>query len=332
VQRKVSQVRAVVTDQFEGMAMMLDEISGELCSIKLLEQQKVLRIKDYMEKEGFAGDAILAYADEFDRMCVEARIPAYQVVKLNKAKAAVEMSELLEAEFDLPQVRVREKVATLCFSEKATFVIETGGYQIASGGAKLCGDAYEYIKEQSGKAHLVLSDGMGSGGGAAVDSAMASGLITSLLSIGIGHEAALKMVNSALLIKSGEESLATIDICTIDLFTGKADFYKAGAAPSFVLRGNRAGYVESTSLPAGILRGVAFEKSSLTLREGDVVILVSDGVVATGAKWVVSELESLAGEDIQRLCEKIAVTARARREDGREDDITVVAAALQKGI
>jgi stage II sporulation protein E len=151
--------------------------------------------------------------------------------------------------------------------------------------------------------------------------------------VGIGHEAALKMVNSALLIKSGEESLATIDICTVDLFTGQAEFYKAGAAPSYILRSGRAGYVESTSLPAGILRGVAFEKSAVTLRAGDTVVLDSDGVVATGTEWVVSELELLATTgDNQHLCEKLALTAKTRRADGREDDITVLAATVQKGI
>ena len=61
------------------------------------------------------------------------------------------------------------------------------------------------------------------------------------------------------------------------------DSYKAGAAPTFLVKNGRAGYVQSDSLPAGILEGAAFEKSSLTLREGDRLVLVSDGVTATGA-------------------------------------------------
>lgn len=331
VQRKVSQVRSVVTDQFDGMATMLEEISGELCSMKLLEQKKTLRVKEYFQREKFQTDRLLCYTGEDGRMRVELTIPAYQLARLNKSKAALTLCDLLDAEFDLPQVTVRETEAHLCFSEKAVCSIEIGAYQIASGGARLCGDAYDYIRERLGKAHLVLSDGMGSGGGAAVDSSMASGLITKLLSVGVGHDAALKMVNSALLIKSGEESLATIDVCTLDLFTGKVEFYKAGAAPSYVLRNGRAGYVESTSLPAGILRGVAFEKSSVGLKAGDIVVLVSDGVTATGTDWVASELEQLVGSDVQRICEKLAMTAKLRREDGREDDITVIAAALKKG-
>ncbi|MDL2232845.1 SpoIIE family protein phosphatase [Ruminococcaceae bacterium OttesenSCG-928-L11] len=333
VQRKVSQVRSVVTDQFDGMAMMLNSISKELCAVTVLDPAKYQRVREYLQKQNFQQELLLCYSDEFERMRVEVTLPTYQLARLDKTQMALELSDLLETDFDLPRVTVLDKSAELCFHEKAALTIEVGTYQIACGGAKICGDAYDYIREQNGKAHLILSDGMGSGGGAAVDASMASGLITRLLSVGIGHEAALKMVNSALLIKSGEESLATIDVCSVDLFTGKVDFYKAGAAPSYILRSGRSGCVQSTSLPAGILRGVSFEHSSVTLRAGDIVLLVSDGVIATGVEWVLSELEHLsAGQDIQRICEKLAMTAKMRREDGREDDITVVAAMLKKGI
>ncbi|MCL2069153.1 MAG: SpoIIE family protein phosphatase, partial [Oscillospiraceae bacterium] len=184
------------------------------------------------------------------------------------------------------------------------------------------------LRDRGARQHLILSDGMGSGGKAAVDSTMATGLIAKLLSVGISHEAALKMVNSALLIKSGEESLATIDVCTIDLFTGKAGFYKAGAAPTYILRAGKAGLVESSSLPAGILHGVAFEKSSLTLGAGDLIMMVSDGVTATGSDWILSEMKSIGAQDVQNLCESIANTAAIRRQDKHSDDITVLAARL----
>ena len=94
------------------------------------------------------------------------------------------------------------------------------------------------------------------------------------------YTAALKIVNSALLVKSGEESLSTVDIAAVNLYTGQAHFYKAGAAPTFIRRGSRTGMVESTSLPAGILTAVEFEKSSVQLRDGDLIVMVSDGATA----------------------------------------------------
>ncbi len=74
---------------------------------------------------------------------------------------------------------------------------------------------------------------MGSGGRAAVDGAMASGLISRLLQAGFRSDSALRMVNSALMVKSGDESIATVDIACLDLFSGHLDSLKAGAALPF---------------------------------------------------------------------------------------------------
>ena len=145
-------------------------------------------------------------------------------------------------------------------------------------------------------------------------------------------DAALKLVNSALLVKSGDESLATIDITGVDLYTGRADFYKAGAAPTFLRKSGKAGYVESSSLPVGILGGVSFEKNTVTLREGDLIVMVSDGAVAGGYEWLLSDLEHYEGDDPKQLSDQVVAEAKRRRLDGREDDITAIAIFLEKGI
>ena len=61
---------------------------------------------------------------------------------------------------------------------------------------------------------------MGTGGRAAVDAAMASGLFSKLVKSGLGFDTALRIVNSALLAKSEEESFATLDLACFDFYTG----------------------------------------------------------------------------------------------------------------
>ena len=189
-------------------------------------------------------------------------------------------------DLELPQVRTVGGHAYLSWQERAVYTVDWGSSQLTETGSRITGDAYRSLTTDTGRFVLILSDGMGTGGNAAVDSAMTSDLLRRLLEAGVGCDAALKIVNSALLLKSGEETLATADVAAVDLFTGRAEFYKAGAAPTFLVKNGRAGYVQSDSLPAGILEGAAFEKSSLTLREGDRLVLVSDGVTATGADRV----------------------------------------------
>ena len=328
VAHKVAQVRSVVADQFEGMSLMLDELAEDLASRKRPPYEQQQRVREFFRRIRLNYDELFCYVDSLSRINIELRLPAAPMPRFDRIAVTLELSELLETDFELPQEEEYGCSLVVLFSERAAFSADIGKFQLSSGSNRLCGDSCETLRDRTGRQHLILSDGMGSGGGAAVDSAMASGLISRLLAVGVSHQAALKMVNSALLIKSGDESLATIDVCSIDLFTGKAGFYKAGAAPTYVWHGGMARILESTSLPAGILRGIAFEQSSMTLTTGDIVLMVSDGVTATGSEWVCSELQMLADCDLQELCEKIAKTATIRRTDSHSDDVTVLAARM----
>ena len=235
-------------------------------------------------------------------------------------------------EFEPPTVTRAKNDVFIKLCEKANFSVSLGVTQLIAGDGNICGDAYTTFDDGKGHTILLLSDGMGTGGRAAVDGAMASGLMERLLKAGFGYDCALRLVNSSLLFKSTDESLATIDIASIDLFTGQVDLYKVGAAPTVLRRGGRTGKAQSTSLPAGILRDIGFDKAAVTLKQGDIVLLLSDGAVNDGTDWICAELEAFKGENAQQLSEKIAHSARRRRTDGHEDDITVVAAILEKAI
>lgn len=133
-----------------------------------------------------------------------------------------------------------------------------------------------------------------------------------------------------MLFKSSDESLATLDIASIDLFTGDTRFYKAGAAPTIVRQGKHSGRAESHSLPIGILKPVAFDTAVIKLRHKDIVLLVSDGVTFDGTEWIRQELEYWEDGGAQDLAEHICDCARRRYRNERPDDITVLAAILQK--
>ena len=177
---------------------------------------------------------------------------------------------------------------------------------------------------------MILSDGMGAGGRAAVDSAMAAGLIGRMIKAGFGYDCSLGILNSSMIFKSTDESTATVDIAAVDLHTGRCDLLKAGAAPTLVRRSGRTGKAQSTSLPAGILRDISFDKATIRLRPGDILLLMSDGATAEGTDWICAELENWENGSAQELSEKISLSAKRRRQDNHEDDITVMALIIEK--
>ena len=312
--RKVARVRSVVTDQFEGLGELLEGLSRELCSIGGYEERTAVRVQEYLEQERCPAKHSDCYRDREGRIFVRIDLAPYRVARLDLARMAKELSQVCGCDFDLPQKTERtepnaageqERLIRLSFREKAAYQAEYACSQHICQGCRLCGDAWQGFTDQRSVAHIVLSDGMGSGTAAAVDSNMTVSLIVKLIEAGVDYTAALKIVNSALLVKSGEESLSTVDIAAVNLYTGQAHFYKAGAAPTFIRRGNRTGMVESTSLPAGILTAVEFEKSSVQLRDGDLIVMVSDGATACGSEWI--------GAVIDQLCPRRRPAGAVRR-------------------
>ncbi len=334
VRRKVARVRGVVTDQFEGMAMMIDAMGRDLDALAEQDNQTAGKVKEYLRSLTIFPDSVTCTVDRDANMTLEMTLPIYKFSRIDPVELTLALSDICGREFDYPVKRERtaDTLVTLRFMEKAAYTVKWGAAQIGNSGSRLCGDSYSYVDSQSGRVNVILSDGMGSGGSAAVDSTMTAELLKRLIEAGISMDAALKLVNSALLIKSGDESLATIDITGIDLYSGKVEFYKAGAAPTFLRKSGKGGYVESRSLPVGILGGISFEKNTVTLREGDWIVMTSDGAVCSGYDWMISDLEHYTGDDPKEFSEQLAAEAKRRRNDGHEDDITVISIVLEKGI
>ncbi|MEE1054984.1 MAG: SpoIIE family protein phosphatase, partial [Acutalibacteraceae bacterium] len=103
-------------------------------------------------------------------------------------------------------------------------------------------------------------------------------------------------------------------------------------APTIVRRSGKTGKAESTSLPAGILRDIGFDKAAVKCKVGDIVVLMSDGVTGTGTDWIRAEIEAWRDGSAQELASHLCECAKRRRNDNHEDDITVLAAILNKAV
>ena len=79
---------------------------------------------------------------------------------------------------------------------------------------------------------------MGSGPEASKESKMTVDLVEKFINCGFGIDTALNTVNSIMTMKFDEdEKFSTLDMNTIDLYSGKISFIKVGATTSFIKRG-----------------------------------------------------------------------------------------------
>ena len=329
-EERIGEIRGLIADQFDGISQMFNELSKDYEESERIDTEIGKGVTAILTAEGLEVDGAWCRVDRFGHMSIEAIVTSTEVSRVNKKHILAEIKRICGREFVGPEATNLSDGCHLKFNERAYLTADFAEITIACEGNKLAGDTSECFIDSYGRAVAIISDGMGSGGRAAVDSTMAVSLLSKLIKSGFGYDCALKIVNSALLVKSGDESLATVDLVSVDLFSGRAEFLKAGAPSTYV---KRKGFVEPvgfSSMPAGILRGIEFGRSVLNIDADDYIVMVSDGAAMGDDEWLENELEGWNDPNPKLLAEHIANRARAHRLDGHDDDITVVAVKLRK--
>lgn len=330
-ERRVSEVRSVVASQFCGLGDILEEISKEFKEFESFDFEAAEQINALLKVSGIIPVETSCRTDRFGRMSVEIETASTDRRVLKKAQLMKEISKICGRVFDTPCVTATSNRCRITLSERPCYDVQIASSQHISKGNQLCGDHFRYFTDGMGRMTVVISDGMGTGGRAAVDGSMAAGIMSRLAKAGLGFECALKIVNSAIMVKSSEESFATLDVCCIDLYTGEIEIYKAGAPVTFIKSNGKLHKADIASLPAGILPNITFSTYTQKLGDDDLIVMVSDGALSTGEDWICSTIKNWHNGTIQDLADFITDETVSRRNDGRDDDITVIVMRLMSG-
>ncbi len=323
-----AEMRYVAMEQFDAMSNMLFDISDEISDITRVDYEKQEKVRKLFENKGYQTSDISVLFDKYGRISVDVYLSNSYIGDLKIITE--ELSDSLARDLEIPSIIRLKDNSKMSFFEKANYSIDFCSKQYAIDKTNICGDSYEFFVDSRGCANLILSDGMGSGKKAAIDSMMTCSLILKLIKAGFGFSTAIKLINSSLLIKSKEESLATLDITTIDLYTGKVKFNKAGGCTSFLYKGGRVLKFEGNSLPIGILNGAAFDSQNSSIDNNSILVMVSDGVLSTGVEWIEMELKLYKKQTAEEICSVISREAKRRLHKNDQDDITVMVAKFGK--
>ncbi len=209
---------------------------------------------------------------------------------------------------------------------------QIGFAQRAKPAEPLCGDSLAIARLDLQRFLLVVSDGMGAGINAARESRIVIKMMEQLIGSGNPPEVAAGVVNTALYLRGGEESAATIDLALIDLSAGSVDFLKAGAPPSFIKRNGSVEMVRSTCWPAGILDRLETEVLKREILPGDILVMVTDGISEVEQEgtapgdWLYGFLLELPVEEPQTVADLILKRALKNGSSQNRDDMTVLVA------
>ncbi len=326
--RRLTQLRQGVQGQLGATASLLAGMATDVQAPLPIDTTLSDRVTTLCRDYGMAVTRVVCSRDDRAGLTVDALLDGPPPAK---GQWTEKLQRVCGQAFAAPTLCRWDGTTRLTLTPPSRYRVETAVSRRLCDGERLCGDATELF-QAGGYTVAILSDGMGSGGRAAVDGAMAAGLTARLWQAGLCPEGILRTVNAALQVKSGDETLATLDVAVIDRHTGRLDSYKAGAATSLLRAGGRVSRLERPSLPLGILPGVGFEHSHDRLTAGDVLLLCSDGAYPEGVAAVEVMLrDAPADQPLQALTDSIADAARAAtgRLGYPQDDITVVALRVE---
>ncbi|MGL5716051.1 MAG: stage II sporulation protein E [Paraclostridium sp.] len=204
-------------------------------------------------------------------------------------------------------------------------------------GYVLCGDSYTYMEVSDGKYMMAISDGMGKGRKAYEESSITIDILEKMMDAKIDEEIIIDTINNILMLKSSDEMFSTLDLGILDLNKGILSTIKMGSCSTYIKR--TTGEIElisTSSLPVGILSNVNIERDSRKVKEGDYIIMVSDGIIDAaknkklGDNWIIYFLKQLTTTNPKEISKEILNRALDIQENNVEDDMTVLVTKICK--
>ncbi len=323
-ERRIRELRRIYVDQLEGVRDILRDMGSAKSEVKCAcrYQAAERRAEKVLRDAGVELPQAFVMFDRRGKLRFEAygsTEPKYTYDYLGTL-----LSQTLGRELETPQLSGGGGRYRFTAAEKTLLTAKIGTYQIPRGTNRVCGDCYEYFTDAAGVLYVILSDGMGSGSRARVDSAMACSVLSKLIKCGVSMKTALETVNTVLMVKSADESFATLDICRIDLNSGEGAVYKAGAATTYIKSEDKLVRASLASAPAGSGGQLTVPAQKFTVGKGDVIIMMTDGVIPD-EQWLSRELSQRV--EPNELSERIAKAARMDKL--KDDDISVIALVME---
>ncbi|NLA58883.1 MAG: SpoIIE family protein phosphatase, partial [Firmicutes bacterium] len=328
----------IVTNQLEGLSQIMRSFASQMELEVEFDEECEVRLKGALSRARVPVESLRVIRTPGGKPEIHVRMQHCGGVQACRERVAEVVSQVLGQDYS---VWTRECYDTLprarcqfVLLPERVYNVQIEAVRAAKDGSLISGDTHSQVWLRDGKLAIVLSDGMGYGPRAAMESTATITMLKQLMQAGFDREFAVRTVNSILLLRSTDETFATVDLAIADLYTGELEFIKIGAAPSFIVRGSGIDVVRSNTLPIGILNTVEMEPQVLAWRHGDILLMMTDGVMngysGLNEEWLHRVIRRAPNRDLKTILNLILEEAQAVNGGEIKDDMTVVGVVLRK--
>ncbi len=320
--------RDLLAQEAIGISEILKGLALETGETLKYQSRLERRLADALFKSGFSVSELLIYGE--DERTTVSLILTMQEFSLNRLQTVI--SKCIGIDLSLKDKSdVSENKCYLSFAKCADYDAVFGVAKAKKDGSNISGDTHSVVRISGNKFLLALSDGMGSGECAENISSASLSLIESFYKAGLNSNLILGTVNKLLAINT-EDSFTALDVSVINLNDCSADFIKYGSPYGFIVGDNGVRIIEGNTLPLGIIDELKPSVASAELNDGDVIVLVTDGISdAFGSSGeVIDYLRTVPAKNPQTLADGLLAQAVQLNDGEHKDDMTVLAVRVFK--
>lgn len=337
--KRMNESRRLVADQLSGVSQVMNNFALEIQREGEAHHVQEQEILDALEGLGLSIRYVEILSLEEGNIDIEISQPmchgrdeCAKIVAPLLSDIVGETITVVKKECDF----YKDGYCKMSLRSAKAFKIDTGIASAAKGGGWVSGDNYNTMEVGNGKYAIAISDGMGNGERAYLESNETLSLLQQILQSGIEEMVAIKSINSVLSLRSSEEVFSTLDLAMIDLQNAKTKFLKIGSTPSFIKRGEQCISVAAHNLPMGILQEIEVDVVSEQLKAGDLLIMFTDGIydaprnIENKELWMKRLIAEIVTEEPQEVADLLLEKVVRYQQGQIVDDMTVVVAKIER--
>ncbi len=303
----------LLTEGYNSIARLLDAAGEKAEEENATNRELSRKAAEALQKMGVPFSAVTV------RGARSTTLSAYGAdmpkIKVSPVEIRDKVSAALGVSFSLPEFINRENGCEMSMKALPAIRLEYAKAEASKTGEPVSGDTIVTFESDALMFYSLLADGMGSGRDASVASRLAALFLEKLITAGGDKKEALSMLNKLLLVKKNEV-YTTVDLLEIDRLSGCASLIKAGAAPTYLCRDGKCYKLESTTPPAGVVEDLKVTQTSLMIKKGDWLVMISDGVLPRNGSLNLPKDKKTASAYASAIIEE-------RREAACRDDMSV---------
>lgn len=327
MERRLWENRQMIRGHLKEMAKIMTEAACDVLVYRPMDRRHKKLLTQHMWNEGIMVENPCYLPRDKDRTAVILTMSSRKGLRIPTEEVSDMISVILNRRLQpstASPYMVESAPQSYILEEETGYTVMTGFSRAVKEEETVSGDNYAVVETEKGKMTVMISDGTGSGEIAGRDSGRVLDLMEKMLEAGYDMDAAINMANSALFALGEDKNHPTLDICEVDLYQGSCAVRKVGGAVTFLKRGLEVEQLATGSLPLGIFQQVEVQPIYRQLRDGDYLIMVSDGVVDAFGEdnYEVSMVNAIAaiqdrnpGEMAERLLRIALRTAGGRVKD-----------------